>query len=288
MDHIRTAVIPAAGLGTRFLPASKAVPKEMVTLVDRPAIQWVVEEAVAAGCTRIVVVVGRGKEAIADHFDRAPELEAALEASGKHELLDEMRRLAGMAEVILVRQGLPRGLGHAVAVTRAVVGDEPFAVLLPDDVFPGSTLLADMVANTTATGRSTIALMRIVGPDICTKGVAAVEGRRVVDVVEKPAFADAPSDLAVMGRYVFTPVVFEALERIGQGTLGELQLTDAIRHLSRGEGVDAETFAGDYFDTGNHLDWLCANIEMGLGHPTLGEPLARRLAELVERRATRS
>ncbi len=284
MTPVRTAVIPAAGLGTRFLPASKAVPKEMVTLVDRPAIQWVVEEAVAAGCTRVVLVVGRGKEAIADHFDRAPELEASLKASGKHDLLDEVRRLARLAEVIVVRQGEPRGLGHAVAVARSAVGDEPFAVLLPDDVFHPSTLLADMVASTEASGRSTVAVMRVVGPEISTKGVAAVDGRRVVDVVEKPVFEDAPSELALMGRYVFTPGVFDALDRISHGALGELQLTDAIRLLAQEEGVDAHTFEGGYFDTGNHLDWLCSNVELALGHPTIGGPLAERLADLVRRR----
>ena len=284
MASLRTAVIPAAGLGTRFLPASKAVPKEMVTLVDRPAIQWVVEEAVAAGCTRVVMVVGRGKEAIADHFDRAPELEASLAASDKLELLAAVRRLSEMAEVILVRQGEPRGLGHAVGVARSLVGEEPFAVLLPDDVFHPSTLLAEMVASTEATGRSTVAVMRIEGPEISTKGVAVVEGRRVLDVVEKPRFEDAPSDLALMGRYVFTPSVFDALDRIGHGALGELQLTDAIRLLAHEEGVDAQTFEGGYFDTGNHLDWLCSNIELGLGHPTIGGPLAERLADLVRRR----
>jgi len=281
-------VIPAAGLGTRFLPASKAVPKELMPLVDRPAIQWVVEEAVAAGCTRIVMVVGRGKEAIADHFDRAPELEASLEASGKKDLLGGVRRLADIAEVILVRQGEPRGLGHAVAVARSVVGDEAFAVLLPDDVFPPSvTVLADMVASTEATGRSTIALLRIPGPEISTKGVAVVDGRRVTDVVEKPSFEDAPSDLAVMGRYVFTPALFDALDRIGHGALGELQLTDAIRLVAQGEGVDGHVFEGRYFDTGNHLDWLCANVELALDHPTIGGPLARRLAAIAERRTDR-
>ncbi len=283
MLRLRTAVIPAAGLGTRFLPASKAVPKELVTLVDRPAIQWVVEEAVAAGCTRVVIVVGRGKEAIADHFDRAPELEAALEASGKHDLLGEVRRQAELADIIVVRQGQPRGLGHAVGVARAAVGDEPFAVLLPDDIFQPTTVLAEMVASTEDTGRSTIALMRIEGPEISTKGVAALDGSRVIDVVEKPAFADAPSELALMGRYVFTPTIFDAIDRISHGSLGELQLTDAIRLLCQEEGVDAVLVEGGYFDTGNHLDWLCSNVEMALGHPTLGEPMARRLAELVQR-----
>jgi len=281
---VTKAIFPVAGLGTRSLPATKALPKEMVTLVDRPAIQWVVEEAVAAGCSRVVMVVGRGKEAIADHFDRAPELEASLEASGKQELLAGVRRLADMAEIVLVRQGQPRGLGHAVAVARSVVGGEPFAVLLPDDVFHPSTLLRDMVASTEASGRSTVAVMRIEGPEISTKGVAAVDGRRVVDVVEKPAFEDAPSDLALMGRYVFTPAIFDALDSIGSGALGELQLTDGIRLLAQKEGVDALTFEGGYHDTGNHLDWLCSNIELALEHPTIGEPLAGRLAEIVRRR----
>jgi UTP--glucose-1-phosphate uridylyltransferase len=288
MVSVRTAVIPAAGLGTRFLPASKAVPKELVPLVDRPAIQWVVEEAVAAGCTRVVMVVGRGKEAIADHFDRAPELEASLEASGKTALLEEVRRLAELADVVLVRQGQPRGLGHAVAVARPAVGDEPFAVLLPDDVFdPAVPLLAEMVANTEATGRSTIGLMRIPGPDISTKGVAAVDGRRVVDVVEKPPFEDAPSDLAIMGRYVFTPALFDALDRIGAGALGELQLTDGIRLLAQEEGVDGHVFEGGYYDTGNHLDWLCSNVELALDHPTIGGPLAARLAAILASRGGR-
>jgi len=284
--RVRTAVVPAAGLGTRFLPASKALPKELMPLVDRPAIQWVVEEAVAAGCTRVVMVVGRGKEAIADHFDRAPELEASLQASGKVDLLREVRRLADLADVVLVRQGEPRGLGHAVSMARVAVGDEPFAVLLPDDVFsPDIPLLKDMVASTEATGRSTIGLMRIAGPGISTKGVAAVDGGRVVDVVEKPRFEDAPSDLAVMGRYVFTPAIFDALDRIGQGALGELQLTDAIRLLAGEEGVDGHEFVGGYFDTGNHLDWLCSNVELALDHPTIGGPLAERLADLARRRA---
>lgn len=282
---VRTAVIPAAGLGTRFLPASKAVPKELVPLVDRPAIQWVVEEAVAAGCTRVVLVVGRGKDAIADHFDRAPELEASLAASAKDELLEQVLALADLADIVVVRQGEPRGLGHAVAVARPAVGDEPFAVLLPDDIFPPShPFLSHLVASTEATGRSTIGLMRIQGPAITTKGVAALEGRRIVDVVEKPKVEDAPSDLAVMGRYVFAPALFDALDRIESGALGELQLTDAIRLLAGAEGVDAHVYEGPYFDTGNHLDWLCANVELALDHPTIGGPLTARLTEIVRRR----
>jgi len=284
--RVRTAVIPAAGLGTRFLPASKAVPKEMVTLVDRPSIQWVVEEAVRAGCTRVVMVVGRGKEAVADHFDRAPELEMALAASGKTELLEQVRGIAGLAEVVLVRQGSPMGLGHAVAVARAAVGDdEPLAVLLPDDVMdPAADVLGEMVKRAEASGQSVVALQRIPGPAIATKGVVAIDGDRITDVVEKPAFEDAPSDLAVIGRYVFTPAVFAALDAISAGTLGELQLTDAIKILAAGEGVLGHVFSTRYLDTGNHLDWLTANLELGLDHPTIGPGLAKVMARLVAER----
>jgi UTP--glucose-1-phosphate uridylyltransferase len=279
-------VIPAAGLGTRFLPASKAVPKELVTLVDRPAIQWVVEEAVAAGCTRIVIVVGRGKEAIADHFDRAPELEMALEASGKTALLDEVRRIAGMAEIILVRQGAPMGLGHAVAVAQAAVGrDEPFAVLLPDDVMdPSVNVLGDMVAKAEATGKSVVALLRVPGPAISTKGVVAMDGDRVTALVEKPPYDEAPSDLAVIGRYVFTPEVFDALAGISAGTLGEIQLTDAMNVLAGRGDLLGHPFTTRYLDTGNHLDWLTANLELGLDHPAIGKPLADVMRRLLTER----
>ena len=255
-------------------------------LVDRPAIQWVVEEAVAAGCTRIVIVVGRNKEAIGDHFDRAPELEMALEASGKTALLDEVRRIASLAEIILVRQGAPMGLGHAVAVARAAVGeDEPFAVLLPDDVMdPAANVLGDMVAKAEASAQSVIALLQIPGPAIATKGVVAIDGDRITDLVEKPAFEDAPSDLAIIGRYVFTPAVFDALATISAGTLGELQLTDAIHILAKSEGVLGHRFTTRYLDTGNHVDWLTANLELGLDHPAIGPQLANVMVRLVSER----
>jgi UTP--glucose-1-phosphate uridylyltransferase len=283
---VRTAVIPAAGLGTRFLPASKAMPKELVPLVDRPAIQWVVEEAVAAGCTRVVLVVGRGKEAIADHFDRAPELEAALEASGKTALLAEVRRITELAEIILVRQGSPKGLGHAVAVARAAVGpDEPIAVLLPDDIMdPAANVLGEMVRKAEAAGQSVVALQRIEGPSIATKGVVAIDGERITGVVEKPAYEDAPSDLAVIGRYVFTPAVFDALAGITAGTLGELQLTDAIETLAATEGVLGHVFATRYLDTGNHLDWLTANLELALDDPAMAPALAKTMGRLLAER----
>ena len=281
---VRKAVIPAAGLGTRFLPATKATPKEMLPVVDRPGIQYVVEEAVRAGITDILVISGRSKRSLEDHFDRSVELEHFLGERGKDAQLKEMRAIAEMADVHFVRQGEPKGLGHAVALARHHVGDEPFAVLLPDDVFSPSTVLADLVTGTEASGRSTIALMRIPGPEISTKGVAAVDGWRVTDLVEKPRYEDAPSDLAVMGRYVFTPAVFDALDRIGHGALGELQLTDAMRLLATGEGLDGQLFEGGYFDTGNHLDWLCSNVELALDDPAMGGPLAQRLAEITARR----
>jgi UTP--glucose-1-phosphate uridylyltransferase len=286
VQPVRTAVIPAAGLGTRFLPASKAVPKELVTLVDRPAIQWVVEEAVAAGCTRIIIVVGRGKEAIADHFDRAPELEMSLEASGKSALLAEVRRIAGMAEIILVRQGAPMGLGHAVAVARSAVGrDEPFAVLLPDDVMdPKADVLGEMVRTAEATKRSVVALLRVEGPAISTKGVVAMDGELITRLVEKPPFDEAPSDLAVIGRYVFMPEIFDALAGISVGTLGEIQLTDAINVLAASGGVLGHHFETRYLDTGNHLDWLAANLELGLDHPLMGPALLDVMRRLLAER----
>ena len=290
MPRLRTAVIPAAGLGTRFLPASKAVPKELVTLVDRPAIQWVVEEAVAVGCTRVVLVVGRGKEAIADHFDRAPELEASLEASGKHDLLDEVRRLARLAEVIVVRQGEPRGLGHAVAVAREHVGDEPFAVMLGDDIMTGdSTVLSDMVALHDRYGRSVLALKEFPRNEISAYGCALPEAVddslvRILDVVEKPRPEDAPSNLAVMGRYVFTPEIFDCLDHTQPGAGGEIQLTDAIALLLKQQTIYGFVFEEGRYDIGDKLDYLRATVELAIDREDLGPRFRTFLADLVQRR----
>src|SRR5262245_38951528 len=234
--RVRKAVIPAAGLGTRFLPATKATPKEMIPLVDKPGIQYVVEEAVAAGIEDILIVTGRSKKTVEDHFDRSPELEASLEASGKDEALAEILAISHMAHVPFVRPDAPRGLGHAVGMARFHVGDEPFAVLLPDDLMAeGSTLLSDMITACERTGGSVVALKRF-GPDqISSYGVVAPAGPPTEDgyipiagMVEKPPATEAPSDLAIMGRYVLTPAVFDRIAALRPGAGGELQLTDAM------------------------------------------------------------
>ena len=289
--RVRKAVIPAAGLGTRFLPATKSTPKEMLPLVDKPGIQYVVEEAVRAGITDILIVTGRSKKTIEDHFDRSPELEASLERSGKEAVAKQMRAIAEMADVHFVRQHEARGLGHAVGMARQHVGDEPFVVLLPDDLMAeDATLLADMVAAHERTGTSVVALKQF-GPDeISAYGVVAPSGPAdehgvvpVADMVEKPKAADAPSDLAIMGRYLLTPAIFDFIANLTPGAGGELQLTDAMRGLARVEGFHGVTFDTGRYDTGNKLDWLRATVEVALGHPELGGPFRAVLAEIARR-----
>jgi UTP--glucose-1-phosphate uridylyltransferase len=279
---VRKAVIPAAGLGTRFLPASKAIPKEMVPVVDKPAIQYVVEECVAAGITDVLIVTARNKGAIEDHFDRAPELEANLEAKGKDDLLKEVRALSDLADVHFVRQREPLGLGHAVSVARQHVGDEPFAVLLGDDLMvDDATLLRSMISASTSTGRSVIALKRFPPAEIsaygCVRptpgGTARDDGLVEFDaIIEKPTPEEAPSDLGVMGRYVFTPAIFDALDRITAGAGGELQLTDAIGLLNDAEGVLGLPFSEGRYDAGSKLDYLRATVELALARDDLGPP----------------
>jgi len=286
---VRKAVIPAAGLGTRFLPATKATPKEMLTLVDKPAIQYVVEEAVAAGITDILIVTGRGKKAIEDHFDRAPELEAALAASGKDELVEQVVRLADMAEFTFVRQGEPRGLGHAIGRARAHVGDEPFAVLLPDDLM-ASALLADMIAAHARTGTSVIALKRFAGPEISLYGAVDVDGPadqalvKLKGMVEKPAPGEAPSDLAIMGRYLFTPDIFDCIDRTPPGRGGEVQITDAMAELAGGPGVYGLVFERGRYDIGAKPEFLRAFVEFALARDDLGAEFGRWLGALVRER----
>jgi UTP--glucose-1-phosphate uridylyltransferase len=277
---VRKAVIPAAGLGTRFLPASKAIPKEMVPVVDKPAIQYVVEECVAAGITDVLIVTARNKSAIEDHFDRAPELEANLEAKGKDDLLKEVRSLSELAHVHFVRQREPLGLGHAVSVARQHVGDEPFAVLLGDDLMvDDASLLRSMISASTSTGRSVIALKRFPPAEIsaygCVRPVGPGRDDGLVEfdaIIEKPKPEEAPSDLGVMGRYVFTPAIFDALERITPGAGGELQLTDAIGLLNEVEGVLGLPFSEGRYDAGSKLDYLRATVELALARDDLGPP----------------
>ena len=290
MTSVRKAVIPAAGLGTRFLPATKAQPKEMLPVVDKPAIQYVVEEAVKAGIDDILIITGRGKRSLEDHFDRSIELEVALESSGKTEMLGEIRALAELADIHYVRQGEALGLGHAVAVSRKHVGDEPFAVLLGDDIMDErSTVLQEMIAAHERRQASVVAVKRFPREEMryygCIDGVEEPDGLvNVRTIVEKPKPEDAPSDLAVMGRYVFTPQIFEALEHTEPGVGGEIQLTDAIAGLLGQQPVFGYVFEHGRFDIGKKLDYLRATVELALDREDLGPEFGEFLSDVVKRR----
>jgi UTP--glucose-1-phosphate uridylyltransferase len=290
MTTVRKAVIPAAGLGTRFLPASKSIPKEMLPIVDRPTIEYVVEEAVRAGIRDILVVSGRGKGPIEDHFDREPELETALEQKGKPELLKQVQALADLADLHFVRQHEPLGLGHAVSVARQHVGNESFAVLLGDDVMvDDAALLRSMIEIHDREQASVVALLEVEPDEISAYGSAEVEPVdgdvfRLRSVVEKPRPEDAPSNLAVIGRYVLRPGIFDALDRIEPGAGGELQLTDAIGVLLKEETVIGRRFTHGRYDAGMKVDFLRANLELALDRPDLAEDVEAMVVEVVRRR----
>ena len=292
VKKITKAVIPAAGLGTRFLPATKAQPKEMLPIVDKPAIQYVVEEAVRAGIDDILIITGRSKRAIEDHFDRNFELEYVLEDRGKTAELVEVRRLAELADIHYVRQGEPLGLGHAVSVARKHVGDEPFVVMLGDDIMDDeSTVLPDMMKTHEETGASIIALSEFPLEEISSYG--CVDPQHITEqlvqirrIVEKPAPADAPSNLAVMGRYIFTPGIFDALGEIRPGVGGEIQLTDAIELLLQTEPVHGWIFTEGRFDVGRKIDFLRATVELALERGDLGAEFREYLIDLVRNRLT--
>jgi UTP--glucose-1-phosphate uridylyltransferase len=282
------AVFPAAGLGTRFLPATKAQPKEMLPLVDKPIIQYGVEEALAAGCNQIIMVTGRGKTAIEDHFDHSFELERILEEKKKTELLRKVRQISDMIHVAYVRQKEALGLGHAVLTARELVGDEPFAVLLADDVIDAEEpVLKQMMRVFEEKQCSVIATQIVEGPAISAYGVldakAADNNGRIYQVhnmVEKPALKDAPSNLAIIGRYILTPAVFYALTQIQAGAGGELQLTDALKLLLKQEKMYAYVYEGKRHDTGDKLGFLKATIEFALKREDLGGPLKEYLRGL--------
>ena len=288
--RVRKAVFPAAGLGTRFLPATKAQPKEMLPLVDKPIIQYGVEEAVAAGCDQIIIVTGRGKQAIEDHFDVSYELEKMLEERKKTDLLKIVRAISDMIHVAYVRQKEALGLGHAVLTARELVGDEPFAVLLADDVIDAEVpCLKQLMQVFEQTQRSVIATQVIEGLAISSYGVLQVkpaDGRfggrlcEIVDMVEKPKLEEAPSNLAVIGRYILTPAVFDALSNITPGSGGELQLTDGLRQLLKKEKMYSYVFQGKRHDTGDKLGFLKATVEFALKRSDLGEPLRQYLKSL--------
>ncbi len=287
--RVRTAVIPAAGLGTRFLPATKAQPKEMLAVLDRPAIQYVVQEAAAAGLDDVLIVTSRNKSAIEDHFDRMPELEAALAAKGKTEALEAVNAVAELARVHYVRQGEARGLGHAVGMAGDHVGDAPFAVLLPDDLMvDDAALLRGMLAAQAEHGGSVVALKRVPPEEISAYGCPRVEAVddalvRIVEIVEKPDPADAPSDLAVTGRYVLSPGIFAALAKVKPGKGGEIQLTDALALLGETEPVYGWIFTDGRHDVGTPLDHLRASIELALARNDMASEIGPFLADTVRR-----
>lgn len=285
---VRTAVIPAAGLGTRFLPATKSVPKELLPVVDTPAIEYVVAEAAAAGLPEVLLVTGRGKVAIVDHFDANPGLEQTLAAKGDEARLAAVRRSADLLQVHSVRQGDPKGLGHAVLQAAAHVGDRPFAVMLGDDLIdPRDPLLDRMIEVQAEHGGSVVALMRVPPDQISLYGVAAPRGEAdgdvvdIADLVEKPAAEDAPSDLAVIGRYVLQPEIFELLAKTEPGRGGEIQLTDAMAVLAEQGQMRGVVFDGRRYDTGDRVSWLKATIQLACERDDLGPQLRDWLRDFV-------
>jgi UTP--glucose-1-phosphate uridylyltransferase len=288
--RVRTAVIPAAGLGTRFLPATKSQPKEMLTVVDRPAIQWVVEEAVAAGIDDVLIITSPTKKGVEDHFDRMAELETLLEAKGKVEMLASVRRITDMATFHFTRQGAPLGLGHAVSMAARHVGDEPFAVLLPDELLPdGGVTLRRMIDECEQSGTSVISLFEVEGPEISNYGCAGFSERHgdvveIDSIVEKPLLEDAPSNLKVTGRYVFTPAIFDKLDVTEPGAGGEIQLTDAMEMLIGDPGLRGLIIKDSGYDTGHKLDWLRANIELSLDDTVVGAQVVEMIREIMQSR----
>lgn len=294
IKSVTKAVIPAAGLGTRFLPATKATPKEMLPVVDRPAIQYVVEEAIRAGLNDVLMITGRNKRALEDHFDRVPVLEQQLAEQGKDALLASVVATNEMGgDLHYVRQGDPKGLGHAVLRAKRHVGDEAFAVLLGDDLIDEKEdLLSRMVEVQERTGGSVVALMEVPREAISAYGAAAIEAVegedgfvKITGLVEKPAADEAPSNYAVIGRYVLSPNVFEVLENTAPGRGGEIQLTDALQTLAQGEGegegVYGVVFSGRRFDTGDKLSYLKANVILAAERPEFGNDLRAWLKDFV-------
>jgi len=281
-------VIPAAGLGTRFLPATKAQPKEMLPVVDKPTIQYVVEEAVESGITDIIIITGRGKRAIEDHFDKSYELEHRLTESGNSDGLEEIRRVASMADIFYIRQKEQLGLGHAILCAKKHVGREPFAVMLGDDIVVNDKPCMEQLLRVhSEKGASVVGVESVPESQIAKYGV--IDGTeesdgvyKVKDLVEKPSPEDAPSDLAVIGRYVFEPQIFDYLERVEPGKNGEIQLTDAMRMLCKERKLYGLRLSGRRFDIGSKVDWIRATVELGLERPDLEGDLRPALRRLLE------
>ena len=289
--RVRKAVFPAAGWGTRFLPATKAQPKEMLPLVDKPIIQYAVEEAVAAGIEQVVIVTSSQKRAIEDHFDLSYELEHLLEEKGEIEKLRQIRRISDLANIAYVRQKEQLGLGHAILTCKDVIGHEPFAVLLPDDVvIADRPAIGQLIHAYERTHASVVAVMQVPDEDVTRYGIVAAETddshldggrlRRMTAIVEKPTQADAPSSLAVIGRYVLTPKIFDKLEQTQRGAGGEIQLTDAIEALMAEQSVYTYEFEGTRYDAGTTMGWLQATVDLALQRPDLASAFRAHLRSL--------
>jgi len=286
---IRKAIIPAAGLGTRFLPATKAQPKEMLPIVDKPAIQYIVEEAIDSGIENIIIVTGRHKRAIEDHFDKSVELEMQLEEKGDERLLHLVQAVSNLADVHYIRQKEPLGLGHAILCARNFIGDEPFAVLLGDDIIQSQPpTLKGMMELFEETERSVIAVQEVAHEDVSKYGIISPSAEnsrytQIKDLVEKPDPAEAPSNLAVIGRYIISPEIFDILERQKPGRGGEIQLTDALRVLNRDFPMDAFPIQGKRYDVGDKFGYIEATIELALQRDELGDAVKQYLTELVKK-----
>lgn len=288
MQPIRKAIIPAAGLGTRFLPATKAQPKEMLPIVDKPTIQYIVEEAVASGIEDILIITGRGKRAIEDHFDHSLEVELLLEEKRNDQLLGLVRDISNLVDIHYIRQKQPRGLGHAVYCARKFIGDEPFAVLLGDDVIVSEKpCLKQLIEVYERHGGSILGVQRVPREEVGKYGIVdpqsdlGVTTVKVAGLVEKPAPAQAPSEIAVMGRYIIEPEIFAILEKTVPGIGGEIQLTDALEELAREKHVFAHVFDGKRYDVGDKMGFLQATVEFALSRPDLGEKFSLYLQRLV-------
>lgn len=289
MNKIKKAVIPAAGLGTRFLPATKAQAKEMLPIVDKPAIQYIVEEAVASGIESIIIVTGRNKKSIEDHFDRSVELEQILENNGKMDLLRKVQLISNMATIHYIRQHEPLGLGHAILCAKQFIGEEPFAVLLGDDILVSEPPALKQLINVyEKLNRQVIGIKPVVQTDVDKYGIIQTSGNQgklheVIGLVEKPTVQDAPSNMAVMGRYILKPSIFPVLEKLETGASGEYQLTDALNKMSKMEELYALELAGDRYDIGDKFGYLKAILEVGLKNEELAKLISPYLQELVKK-----
>lgn len=289
-NTVRKAVIPAAGLGTRFLPATKAVPKELLPIVDTPTIQYIVQEVHTAGIETLVLITGKGKTAIVDHFDVNLELQHRLEKEGKTDLAQKLNQACSLVKIVTTRQQQPLGLGHAVLCAKDIVGDEPFAVLLGDDlVDAGVPCTQQMIDVYNKYGKSVVALMEVPDLDVPKFGICGGKkiGDRIIEIdkmVEKPKFSEAPSNLAIVGRYILTPRIFEILEQTPPGKAGEIQLTDAMAQLMREEGFIGYQFQGDRYDAGDKFGFIQANIAFALKNAEIRPRLMAYMEELVSKK----